>query len=114
VASPFVFLTQYAVQAPQLLIWLVGMALAVVWWQRAPRVALVTCGACGLFLLDALIGTAISVALPSMLIDNGQSASQVGTAFALIGGVRSLLHAALWAAVLFAIFSGRPAAPARQ
>ena len=112
--SPFAFLAQYAVQAPQLLIWLVGIALALVWWQRAPRVALVTCSACGLFLLDALIGTAISVALPSMMIDNGQSATQVGTAFALIGGVRSLLHAALWAAVLFAIFSGRVAAPAKQ
>jgi hypothetical protein len=112
VASPFAFLSQYAIQAPQLLLWLVGVALALVWWQRAPKVALVTCVACGLFLLDALIGTAISVALPSMLIDNGQSAAQVGTAFALIGLVRSLLHAALWAAVLYAIFSGRTAVPA--
>jgi hypothetical protein len=112
VASPFAFFTQYAIQAPQLLIWLVGMALALVWWQRAPKVALVTCVDCGLFLLDALVGTAISVALPSMLIDNRQSATQVGTAFALLGGIRSLLHAALWAGVLFAIFSGRtPALP---
>ena len=92
--SLFTFLTQYALQAPQLLIWLVGIALAIVWWQRAPKIALVTCGAGG---------TAISVGLPSMLIDNGQSATQVGTASAL----RSLLHTALWAAVLFAIFSGR-------
>ena len=110
--SPFAFLAQYAVQAPLLLIWLVGIALALVWWQRAPKVALVTCIACGLFLLDALIGTAISVALPSMMMDNGRSATQVGTAFALIGILRSLLHAALWVAVLFAIFSGR--GPAKQ
>ena len=54
-ASPFAFLTQYAIQAPLLLIWLVGMALALLWWQRAPKVALVTCVACGLFLLDALV-----------------------------------------------------------
>jgi hypothetical protein len=113
VASPFAFLTQYAIQAPQLLVWLVGIALALVWWQRAPKIALVTCVACGLFLLDALIGTAISVALPSMMMDNGQSATRVGTAFALIGVLRSLLHAAIWAAVLFAIFSGRVAAPAK-
>jgi hypothetical protein len=113
VASPFAFLTQYAIQAPQLLVWLVGIALALVWWQRAPKIARVTCVACGLFLLDALIGTAISVALPSMMMDNGQSAMQVGTAFALIGILRSLLHAAIWAAVLFAIFSGRVAAPAK-
>ena len=58
-ASPFAFLAQYAIQAPLLLVWLVGMALALLWWQRAPKVALVTCVACGLFLLDALIGTFI-------------------------------------------------------
>ena len=112
--SPLAFLAQFAVQAPQLLVWLAGIALAIMWWQRAPKAALITAIACGLFLLDALIGTAISVALPSMMIDNGQSATQVGTAFALIGGIRSLLHAALWAAILYAIFSGRVAAPARQ
>ena len=109
-ASPFAFLTQYAIQAPQLLIWLVGMALALLWWQRAPKVALATGVACGLFLLDALLGTAITIVLPSMLIDQGRSSAQIGTAFGLIGIVRSLLHAALWAAVLFAIFSGRAAA----
>jgi hypothetical protein len=113
-ASPFAFLAQYAIQVPLLLIWLVGMALALLWWQRAPKAALATCVACGLFLLDALIGAFISVALPSMLIERGQSTAQVGTAFALVGIVRSLLHAALWAAVLFAIFSGRAAAPAKQ
>jgi hypothetical protein len=113
-ASPFAFLSQYAIQAPMLLIWLVGMALALLWWQRAPKVALATCVACGLFLLDALIGTFISVALPSMLIERGQSAAQIGTAFALVSIVRSLLHATLWAAVLFAIFSGRGVAPAKQ
>ena len=111
-ASPFSFLAQYAIQAPMLLVWLAGMALALLWWQRAPKVALATCVVCGLFLLDALIGTAIAVALPSMLIERGQSSAQIGTAFGLIGIVRSLLHAALWVVVLFAIFSGR--GPAKQ
>ena len=113
-ASPFSFLAQYAIQAPMLLVWLAGMALALLWWQRAPRVALATGVACGLFLLDALIGTFISVALPSILIERGQSTAQIGSAFALVGIVRSLLHTALWGAVLFAIFSGRAAAPAKQ
>lgn len=113
-ASPFAFLAQFAIQVPLLLVWLVGIVLALLWWQRAPKVALVTCVACGLFLLDALIGTAIVVALPNMLSERGQSAVQIGTAFGLVGMVRSLLHAALWVAVLFAIFSGRVAAPAKQ
>ncbi len=112
-ASPFAFLAQYAIQAPMLLVWVVGMALALLWWQRAPKVALVTCIVCGIFLLDALIGTAISVVLPGMLIEQGRDTAQIGTAFGLIGFVRSLLHAVLWAAVLFAIFSGRAALPAK-
>ena len=112
-ASPFAFLTQYAIQAPMLLVWLVGIALALLWWQRAPKVALVTCIVCGVFLLDALIGTFILVALPGMLIERGQSSAQIGSAFGLIGIVRSLLHAVLWAAVLFAIFSGRAVVPAK-
>jgi len=63
-ASPFAFLAQYAIQAPLLLIWLVGMALALLWWQRAPKVALATGVVCGLFLLDALIGRARVIDIP--------------------------------------------------
>ena len=65
-------------------------------------------------IVDALIGTFISVALPRMLIERGQGTAQVGLAFTLIGIFRSLLHAALWGAVLFAIFSGRGLASAKQ
>ena len=114
IESPFLFLSQFAIQAPLLLVWLVGIALSLLWWQRAPKVAAVTCVACALFIVDALIGTFISVALPRMLIERGQGTAQVGLAFTLIGLFRSLLHAALWSAVLFAIFSGRGAAPAKQ
>ena len=112
--SPFVFLSQFAIQAPLLVIWLVGMLLALLWWQRAPKVAAVTCVACALFLVDTLIGTLIVVALPGMLIERGQSTSQVAVAFTVIGICRALLHAVLWSAVLFAIFSGRSPVPAKQ
>jgi hypothetical protein len=67
-----------------------------------------------LFLADMLIGTFISVTLPGMLIERGQSASQVGSAFALVGIVRSLFHTVLWCGILFAIFSGRGPVPAKQ
>jgi hypothetical protein len=112
--SPFIFLSQAAVQVPLLLVWIVGMILALLWWQRAPRVALITCVACGVFLLDALIGTFIAVTLPGALLARGQSSGQIGAAFTVIGLARSVLHAALWAAVLFAIFSGRVAVPTKQ
>lgn len=103
----FPFLSQLAIQAPLIVVWLVGMVLALMWWRRAPKVAAVTCAACAIFAVDALIGSFISVALPSMLIQRGQSPSQLGYAFAAIGIVRSLLHTVLWCGILFAIFSGR-------
>ena len=109
----FPVLSQLAIQAPLILVWLAGMVLALVWWQRAPKVAVVTCAACAVFMVDALIGTFLSATLPSTLIERGQSASEVGFAFAVIGTVRALLHTVLWCGVLFAIFSGRDPAPAK-
>jgi hypothetical protein len=110
----FPVLSQLAIQVPLMLVWLVGMVLALTWWQRAPKVAAVTCVACALFLVDTLIGSVLSATLPAMLIERGQSTSQIGVAFAVIGTIRSLLHTVLWCGVLFAIFSGRGPAPAKQ
>jgi hypothetical protein len=110
----FPILSQLAIQAPLIVVWLVGMVLALMWWQRAPRVAAVTCAACAVFMADALIGSFVSVALPSMLLQRGQGPSQLGFAFAAIGIIRSLLHTALWCGILFAIFSGRGPAPAKH
>jgi hypothetical protein len=110
--SPFNFFLQFAIQAPLLLVWIAGIVLAVLHWQRYPKIALATSIACTLFILDALVGTFISLWLPSFLVEQGQSATQIGTAFAFVGSIRSLLHALLWAAVLFAIFSGRMRAAA--
>ncbi|HEU5097624.1 MAG TPA: hypothetical protein VFU22_01175 [Roseiflexaceae bacterium] len=90
------------------------MVLALVWWQRAPKVAAVTCAACALFMVDALIGAFLSAALPSTFIERGQNTSQVAVAFAVIGTIRGLLHTVLWCGILFATFSGRGPALAKH
>jgi hypothetical protein len=109
--SPITFLLQFAIQTPLVLVWIVGIGLSLVHWRRYPRIAPATCIACTLFIADALVGTLISLLLPSLMVERGQSAAQIGGVFAAVGAVRSLFHAVLWAAILFAIFSGRGPAP---
>jgi hypothetical protein len=105
--NPFAFLLQYAIQTPLLLVWLVGIGLSFFHWRRYPRIALVTCIACAVFIADALVGTFLSLTLPSMLVGRGQTTAQISAVFGLVGALRSVIHAVLWSAILFAIFGGR-------
>jgi hypothetical protein len=109
--NPITFLLQFAIQTPLVLVWIVGIGLSLVHWRRYPRIASVTCIACALFIVDALVGTLISIALPSVLVERGQSAAQIGGVFAAVGAARALFHAVLWAAILYAIFGGRRPMP---
>jgi hypothetical protein len=101
------FLVQLAIQTPMLLAWSAGIVLSMIYWQRYPGVARLTFAACALFVLDALIGAYLAVALPRILIEQGQSAAQIGTVFTFVAAIRAALHAILWGAILFAIFGWR-------
>ena len=100
-------LGQYAIQSPLLLVWIVGMILALVRWQRDRRASILIFIVCALSIVDLLIGSYLSVALPIILTRTGQSAAQIGAMFGVIGIVRSALHTVLWAMVLFAVFARR-------
>lgn len=104
----------YAAQVPLFLVFLIGIGLAFVRWQDQRKRATITLVVCILSILDLLIGTFISIALPfSMQSDNGMSASQLSLVLGVISAARNILHTGMWAAILFAIFGWRqPAAPA--
>src|SRR5688572_30697133 len=99
--------SQYAVQAPLLLVWLGGIFIALGRWQRHPRVSLLTVILCAVLVGESLIGTFFYAWLPSFLVGRGESATALGMIFTVVGGVRSLIHAALWGLALFIIFRGR-------
>jgi hypothetical protein len=99
--------SQYAVQAPLLLVWLGGLFIALGRWQRHPRVSLLTVILCAVLVGESLLGTFFYAWLPGFMLERGNSATTMGLIFAVVGGVRSLIHAALWGLALFIIFRGR-------
>lgn len=103
---PAIFL-QYAAQAPLYLIWLIGIVLATLRMQRHPRVSTLVIIALILFILQSLIGTALSIWLPLTLRDGGLSASDIGSVFAFIGVFQTLVSAAGWICLLIALFGWR-------
>jgi hypothetical protein len=100
-------IAQYALQAPLWLVWIGGMFVALGRWQRHPRISLLACILCGALLVESIIGTFIYAWLPQFIFERGQDATTLGTVFAFIGAIRSLIHAVLWGLALFAIFAGR-------
>jgi hypothetical protein len=103
----FPLLGQYAIQSPLLLVWIAGLVLALVRWQRDRRTAILIGIVCAISIVDLLIATYLTVMLPIIVVQRGGSAAQIGVVFGIIGAVRSALHAVLWAMVLFAVFGRR-------
>lgn len=100
-------LGQYLPQIPLFLVWLVGIALAVVFWRRHPRVSLLAIIALALFLLGALVGAPVSLWLPMMMQERGLSPSRIGLMLTGVAVAQSLLSAVLWGIVIAAIFGWR-------
>jgi hypothetical protein len=100
-------LVQYAIVGPLLLVWAVGIFLSLVYWRRYRGVTLVTLVICSVMILDTLIATYLFATLPMRMAEQGRSSAQIGAVFTFLGAARSALHAALWGAVLFAIFGWR-------
>jgi hypothetical protein len=94
-------------QLPLLLVWLVGIVLAVARWQRHPKVSLLALIALVLALLETILNGFLSVWIPVMLTEQGMTSMQIGTAFAIWRFVASLVGAVIWGLVLAAIFRWR-------
>lgn len=97
----------YLVQAPIVLVWLVGIGLAVAHWQRHPRVSLLVVSAIVLSLLTVLIGTPLNLWLPLATRNFGWSTGQLGVVLLLTNVVRSLIAAVAWGLMIAAVFAWR-------
>lgn len=100
-------ISQFAFQAPLWLVWISGILVALARWQRHPRISLLACILCGALLVESIIGAFITAWLPQFILERGEGATTLGTVFAVIGAIRSLIHAILWGLALFAIFGWR-------
>lgn len=92
---------------PILLVWLVGIILAIVNWGKYPRVSLVALIGLGLLLLLTFTGTAISALLPFLMQRPGTSAPGIANIWGIFNIVLGLLRAGAWVLILVAIFGWR-------
>ncbi len=93
-------------QLPNILVLLIGFVLSLVYWQRHPRVSLLTTIATAGFLINLLVSSSLSV-LPLLWLEQGWETSQMGIIMTTIGIITSLLSAVYWGLLFTAIFGWR-------
>ena len=94
-------------QLPIILVWLVGIILALVFWRRHPIVSAMTLIAFIGFLILSFIGAWLNIWLPITLQEQGLSAEQISIIFTIRGAINALVYTFLWILVAFAIFGWR-------
>jgi hypothetical protein len=95
------------VQLPVILVWLVGLVLSLIYWQRHPKVSRLALIALIGFLIIEVIGSYVSIWLPLTLHERGLAASQIGIILFVRGIFSSLVSAILWGLLVAAIFGWR-------
>jgi hypothetical protein len=97
----------YLQQLPFLLVYLAGMILALVHWQRYPKVALLTFLGTALLFFQAVAGTFLEHVLLREIFVGAGNHAQVMTMQFILRVVRSFVIAGAWVMILFAIFGWR-------
>ena len=101
------FLAQLLGQAPVLLVYLAGMVLALVFWRRCPRPAMLTLIGMALFLVTTLVQSFLFIYLVRARDDFGWSHEMLGWIVSASGLIGSVIRAAAFGLMLTAVFIGR-------
>ena len=99
------FLTQLLGEAPVLLVYLVGLVLALVFWRRCPRPAMLTLIGTALLLVTALVQSFLFIYLVWARDEFGRE--RLGWMLSANGLMGSVMRAAAFALVLTAVFMAR-------
>jgi hypothetical protein len=100
-------LSAIAISTPVIIVWVIGIVLALSRWQRHPRVSQFTLIACVVMIVNLVGSRFLTIWLPITMRDRGQSVSQISLIFTIIGIITALIGAAAWALVICAIFGWR-------
>ena len=100
-------LAAIAMATPVIIVWVIGIAMALSRWRRHPRVSLFALIGCAVMVVITIVSRFLTISLPAMMAHRGWTFSQLGPIFTAIGVVTSLISAGAWALVICAIFGWR-------
>jgi hypothetical protein len=97
-----------ALQFPELLVWGVGMCLAVVYWKRHPRVSLIALVVCGVYCLEGLSFPFLYRMVARWASTGWPGMEHLTLIYRALAFGQAVLNAGLWLLLLVAIFGRRP------
>lgn len=98
-------LQSYAVQIPVVLVWSVGLVMAIANWDKHRKAALLTLVSLGVSILNLTVGGYLSMMIPMRISHSDPSAGYATMMVVTI--TRYLLSALAWGLILAAVFAGR-------
>jgi uncharacterized membrane protein len=101
------FLTQLATRMPTLLVYAIGLLLAISFWSRHPKPSMLVFLAMLIALFAVIASTFLFVYLPRAGDDLGLDHQKLGLYFSIVGLTANMLHAVAMVFLLVAVFVGR-------
>jgi hypothetical protein len=100
-------LTSIVVQLPVLLVWLVGVILAFIYWGRHPKVSLLFVTGAMILFVRLVVGTWAGTSLPLILRQGGMAVTRISLVQLGTQVLLSLIGAVAWGLLLGAVFGWR-------
>jgi hypothetical protein len=100
-------LSTIVISLPAIIVWVIGIALALSRWRRRPRVSQFALIACAVMIINTVANRSLTIWMPLAMRDYGWTAVQIGSFFTTIGIITSLISATAWTLVICAIFGWR-------
>ncbi|HKC88414.1 MAG TPA: hypothetical protein VKG02_20680 [Blastocatellia bacterium] len=100
-------LSTIVISLPVIIVWVIGIALALSRWRRHPRVSQFALIACAVMLINTAANRSLTIWMPLAMRDYGWTAVQIGSFFSAIGIITSLISATAWTLVICAVFGWR-------
>lgn len=100
-------LSVIAMSSPVIVVWMIGVALALFRWRRRPRVSQFTLIACVVMIVVTVVNRIVTLWMPLMARERGWEGDQIRQISIAIGFFYTLISAAAWTMLLCAVFGWR-------
>jgi hypothetical protein len=102
-------ITGFAFRLPMLVIWIIGLSLAISRRHRHPKVSRLAAIAFVILILISIIDAFVMAIVPMMLMRDGMSGytQRIGIFYSVKGAIQTIINGIAWALLVAAIFKER-------